>query len=176
MTKPHPLNWCDSNHRRTARRCVQSGGSGLVDARSTLVRLLLVDDHRLFRQGLARLLRDHPTLEVVGEAATADEAVEKARNLRPEMVLLDVNLPGRDGIAALREIRSLVPQARVVMLSMSDRDEDLMNALQAGAAGYILKSIDFDSLVRSLEGAAAGQAALSRELTARVLNHLSAST
>jgi two-component system, NarL family, nitrate/nitrite response regulator NarL len=137
------------------------------------LRLLLVDHHRLFRQGLARLLRDYREIEVVGEAGSGDEAVQKVRELRPEMVLMEVNLPVMDGLAALRAIRSESPSTKVVILTMSERGEDLMGALQAGAAGYVLKSTDFDALVRSIEGAAQGQAALSRELTARVLTHLS---
>ncbi len=137
------------------------------------MRLLLVDDHKLFRQGLTHLLRDHPTLQVVGQAASGEEAIQMVRELLPEMVLMDVNMPGQNGIAALRQIRQEFPATRVVMLSMSERDEDLLEALQAGAAGYVLKSVDFEALVRSLEGAAAGQAALSRELTARLLSQLS---
>lgn len=137
------------------------------------MRLLLVDHHRLFRQGLARLLRDHREIEVVGEAGTGEEAVQKVQELRPELVLMEVNLPGMDGITTLKSIRAESPSTKVVMLTMSERAEDLMGALQAGAAGYVLKSTDFDALVRSLVGAANGQAALSRDLTTRVLAHLS---
>lgn len=136
------------------------------------MRLLLVDDHRLFRQGLTRLLREHPTLRVVGEAASAEEALERARELKPDMVLMDVNLPGTSGIEAVRLLKRELPEIQVVMLSMSDRDEDLMGALRAGAAGFVPKTTDFDALISSLEGVAKGQPALSRALTARVLAHL----
>lgn len=136
------------------------------------MRLLIVDDHILFRQGLIRLLRDHPELEVVGEAADGGEAVAEARRLQPDVVLMDLRMPTCDGIEAVRAIRRDLPQVQVVILTVSDKDDDLRAALSAGAQGYILKSTDFDDLIRSLMLVAQGEATLDRAMTTKLINQL----
>jgi two-component system nitrate/nitrite response regulator NarL len=137
------------------------------------IRVLLADDHTLFRQGLRRLLADHPRLKIVGEAANADEAVREARRLKPDVILMDLHMPGGGGIEATRILRGELPNVGVLMLTVSENEEDLLAALRAGAKGYILKTSDFDQLLRSLDTVAAGQAALAPEMTTKLLTQLS---
>jgi DNA-binding NarL/FixJ family response regulator len=134
---------------------------------------LLADDHTLFRQGLCHLLADHPRLKIVGEAATADEAVRQARRLHPDVVLMDLHMPGGGGIEATRILHAEMPDLGILILTVSENEEDLLAALRAGAKGYILKTSDFDQLLRSLDAVAAGQAALAPEMTTKLLTQLS---
>jgi two-component system response regulator DevR len=124
------------------------------------LRILLVDDHEVVRLGLKALLSRHPRFEIVGEAGTADEAVAKARVHKPDVVIMDVRLPGRSGIDATREITGLLPDTRVIILTSYADDDLLMDAIAAGATGYVLKQIGSDDLVRSLETVARGEALL----------------
>ncbi|MCS6800900.1 MAG: response regulator transcription factor [Chloroflexota bacterium] len=135
-------------------------------------RVLIVDDQPRTRQALAQLLEDHPRLAVVGGAATAEEALAQVASLEPDVVLLELYLGGADGVAIIAEIRRLRPTAKVVVLTMSEDDNDLLRAVMAGASGYVIKSADISSLVTSLEWVVAGEAALSRALTARLVNRL----
>jgi RNA polymerase sigma factor (sigma-70 family) len=135
-------------------------------------RLLIVDDHLLVRQGLMQLLEGHPRLTVVGAAATAEETLAQVDALQPDVVLLDLYLGAADGAALIDEIRRRRPQAKVVILTMSDDDNDLLRTVMAGASGYVVKSTDFPSLVTSLEWVVAGEAGLSRALTSRLVNRL----
>jgi two-component system response regulator DevR len=124
------------------------------------LRILLVDDHEVVRLGLKALLSRHDRFEVIGEAGTADEALAKARVHKPDVVVMDVRLPGRSGIDATREIVAALPETKVIILT-SYADEDLlMDAVAAGATGYVLKQIGSDDLVRSLETVARGEALL----------------
>jgi DNA-binding NarL/FixJ family response regulator len=100
------------------------------------LRILLVDDHLLFRKGLARLLTAQPDFEVVGEAADGLEAVEQAQSLHPDLVLMDIRMPNCDGLEATRRIKAYMPDVRVVMLSVSDEEGDLVAAVRYGADGY----------------------------------------
>lgn len=135
-------------------------------------RVLIVDDHLFVREGLAKLLANHPRLTVAGTAATADEALARLVALQPDIVLLDLYLGGADGVFVIDAIRRLRPEAKVVILTMSDDDNDLLRTVMAGASGYVVKSTDFAALVTSLEAVVAGEAALSRALTARLVNRL----
>lgn len=135
------------------------------------LRLLLADDHTLFRQGLRRLLADHPRLVVVGEAGSADEVLRQARALRPDIVLMDVHMPG-SGIEATRQLRAELPEIHVLVLTISEDEEDLRAALLAGANGYLLKSSDFDQLLTSLDRLAAGHAAASPEILTKLVQQL----
>lgn len=133
-------------------------------------RLLLVDDHALFRDGLARLFAYEDDFEVVGEAADGDEALAVARSLRPDLVLMDVDMPRGGGIAATRCITTELPNTRVVMLTVHDDDDTLFQAIKAGAQGYLVKSIRSTEMLRLLRGMAHGEAPISRAMAARILD------
>ena len=135
----------------------------------TLLRLLLVDDHALFREGLVNLFRYESDFRVVGEAEDADGALSKARELLPDLVLMDIDLPGADGVAATRKIRAELPEVSVVMLTVHDDTEKLMEAVKAGAEGYLVKNIRSAELLEQLRGVKRGEAAISRRMAARIL-------
>jgi two-component system nitrate/nitrite response regulator NarL len=133
------------------------------------VRLLVVDDHTLFRRGLVALLAGDLSVEVVGEAADAAEAVRKARALQPDLVLLDNHLPGATGIQALADLREAAPLAKVVLLTVSEDDQDLRGALGGGANGYLLKTIEGDVLIASIHRVMRGEPVISPELMTRLV-------
>ena len=132
------------------------------------IRVLVVDDHALFRQGVVRLLQEQPDFKVVGEAGDGREAIYLAQQNRPHVVLLDVHMPGGSGIDAVRALKQTTA-SHVLMLSISDKDRDLMAALAAGADGYMLKSAEPDELCRAIRHIASGYGVLAPELTARVM-------
>lgn len=136
------------------------------------MRLVLVDDHQLVRAGLAGLFREHQTIDVVGEAANCSDALATIRQTRPDVVLLDLRLADCDSLELLRQIRREFPAVRVVVLSDEIDDDQLVAVFIAGASGYIPKSTDFAALVKSLQGVAAGEVALSRALTTRLTHKL----
>ena len=105
------------------------------------IRVLICDDHALFRRGLMMVLEEDPEIEVIAEAANGNEAMELARELTPDVVLMDVRMPGCTGIQATREILESVPSAHVIILTVSDDEDDLLEAMKVGAAGYLLKEI-----------------------------------
>lgn len=133
------------------------------------VRVLLADDHALFREGLAGIINSQPDLEVVGEANDGLEAVVKAQELKPDLVLMDVQMPGMDGIEAARQIKQTLPETIIVMLTVRGEDAILFDALKYGAQGYLLKEIRSQDLLEMLRGAARGEAALSPTLAGHVL-------
>jgi len=135
-------------------------------------RILLVDDHEVVRLGLKSLLERHPQFEIVGEAASAREALEQVENNHPDVVVMDIRLPGTSGIEACEEITSRFPETRVLMLSSYAEDEMLFSAIRAGASGYILKQIDGEELVRALEAVARGEALLDPAVTQRVFQEV----
>lgn len=124
------------------------------------LRILLVDDHEVVRLGLKALLSRHPSFEIVGEAGTADEALAKARVQKPDVVVMDVRLPGKSGIDATREIVAALPETKVIILTSFADDDLLMDAVAAGATGYVLKQIGSDDLVKALEAVGRGDALL----------------
>jgi DNA-binding NarL/FixJ family response regulator len=124
------------------------------------LRILLVDDHEVVRLGLKALLSRHPSFEIVGEAGTADEALAKARVQKPDVVVMDVRLPGKSGIDATREITAALPETKVIILTSFADDDLLMDAVAAGATGYVLKQIGSDDLVKALEAVGRGDALL----------------
>jgi two-component system response regulator DevR len=132
-------------------------------------RVLLVDDHTIVRLGLKTLIGDQPNLEVVGEAGTAAEAVRAAERLRPDVVLMDIRMPGEGGLEATRQITTRFPQTKVVMLTSYADDELVVHAIRAGAVGYVLKQVDNAELLRAIEAAARGEALLDPATTARLL-------
>ncbi len=135
-------------------------------------RVLLVDDHEVVRVGLRTLLERYPHLQVVGEASSAEEAVIEAQRHQPDVIVMDVRLPGRSGIEACREIRALLPDARVIMLTSYEDDEAVFEAIAAGACGYVLKQIGSDALIRAIETVGRGEALLDPAVTERVLNQV----
>ncbi len=134
-------------------------------------RVLIVDDHPLTREALATLLAGSD-FEVVGQASDGEEAISLARELRPDLVLLDLSMPGLDGIGALPRLREAAPECEVVVLTASGTEENLLAAIRAGAAGYLLKSEPPDRIVEFLRGAARGEAALSGEVARRLLDQV----
>jgi DNA-binding NarL/FixJ family response regulator len=133
-------------------------------------RVLLVDDHALFREGLAGIIGSQPDMQVVGEANDGLEACVKAQELKPDLILMDVQMPGMDGLEAARQIKQIVPEAVIIMLTVRDDDEKLFGALKNGAQGYLLKEIRSQSMLEMLRGALRGEAALSPTLAGRVLS------
>ena len=134
--------------------------------------ILLADDHLLFRKGLARLLDAQPDFEVVGEATDGLEAVEQTRRLNPDLVLMDVRMPNCDGIEATRRIKSHQPRVHVVMLTVSDDEQDLATAVRYGADGYLLKDLVPDALFGHLRGLMSGDTPLSRAMTGKLFRQL----
>jgi two-component system nitrate/nitrite response regulator NarL len=132
-------------------------------------RLLVVDDHTLFRRGLIALLSQYEDVQVIGEAADAGEAQRRARELQPDVVLLDNHLPGVRGVDALPGLREAAPRARVLMLTVSEDEGDLAAALHGGAAGYVLKTIEGDDLVQAVRSCASGGSFVSPEMTAKLV-------
>ncbi len=135
-------------------------------------RVLVVDDEALFRQIVRQAFAAHRWIRVVGEAADAEQALEQARRLQPHVVLMDLGLPGADGVEATRRLRAAVPSAAIVAVTASEDQESLVAALRAGAKGYVLKTTDYEQLVRSVEAAANGLGFLSPQLTLKLLDHL----
>ena len=134
-------------------------------------RILLVDDHPLTRSALSGLLQQHG-FDVVGEAADGAEAIAAAGRLRPDLVLLDLSMPGLDGLTALPRLRDAAPDCEVVVLTASGTEENLLRAIRAGAAGYLLKSEPPARIVEFLRGAANGEAALSGAIARRLLEQV----
>ncbi len=132
-------------------------------------RLLLVDDHALFREGLASLMRYQEDFVVVGEAGDAASAMGQVAELRPDVVLMDVDLPGEDGIALTRHLKATYPSVTVVMLTVFDDIDKLLEAVKAGAQGYLVKSIRSNELLEQLRGLARGEAPMSRRMASRIL-------
>ena len=131
--------------------------------------MLVADDHPLFRKGLARCSSAVPDLEVVGEAATGEEAVALAAELRPDVVLMDLQMPGMNGIEATRAIVAADPDVRVLVLTMFEDDDSVFAALRAGARGYVLKDADEDELTGAIRAVARGEAIFSPAVAGRVL-------
>lgn len=138
----------------------------------TKQRILLVDDHEVVRLGLKALLNHHPNFEVVGEAASAREALELVDTLQPNVVVMDIRLPGTSGIEACEEITQRFPETKVLMLTSYAEDEMLFSAIRAGASGYVLKQIGGDELVRALEAVGRGEALLDPAVTQRVFQEV----
>jgi len=133
------------------------------------IRVLLVDDHTLFRNGVKALLQRHPEFEVVGEAGDGLEGVKRAKSLKPDVVLLDIHMPGVSGKEAVQLIAEEAPSTHVVMLTVSEDAEDLIEAVRAGARGYLLKNIDTDFLLESLRRAARGESVMAAQMTGKLL-------
>jgi len=135
-------------------------------------RILLVDDHEVVRLGLRALLERNPGFEVVAEAATAREAIERTMTFNPDVVVMDIRLPGGSGIEACQEITTRFPATKVIMLTSYAEDEMLFSAIRAGASGYVLKQIGGDDLVHAIEAVGRGEALLDPAVTQRVFQEV----
>lgn len=133
------------------------------------IRILLADDHQLFREGLATILNAQPDFEVIGEASDGLEVLIKARELNPELILMDIGMPVCDGLEATQKIKAELPDITIVMLTVRDEDEKLFTAIKSGAQGYLLKSIRSRELLAMLRGAVRGEAAITPALGGRML-------
>jgi two-component system nitrate/nitrite response regulator NarL len=140
----------------------------------TPIRVLLVDDHTLFRTGIKLLLQRQKGFEVVGEAGDGLDGVKRAKSLKPDVVLLDLHMPGVTGREAVSLIIEESPQTRVVMLTVSEDAEDLVECLRAGAVGYLLKNIETDYLVNAIQSAARGESVMSPQMTGKLVSELRA--
>jgi len=145
--------------------------SGVEETMS--VRVLLVDDHDLFRTGLRNLLEERG-VQIAGEASTGTDAVRLVRELAPDVVIMDLHMPGISGIEAIRQIASIAPLTRVLVLTISDQDEDVLHAILAGACGYLLKDSSVEDLIRGIEAAAVGESLVSPAIAGKVLQQVRA--
>ncbi len=132
-------------------------------------RILLADDHQLFRMGVANLLQKEKGFEIVGEAKDGDQAVQMACELKPDVLVLDIHLPGIDGIAAAKQILEVCPDAKILALSYDETEAYVVNMLKAGAKGYILKDTPFEELVLAIKAIANGSSYFSKEITTKIL-------
>jgi DNA-binding NarL/FixJ family response regulator len=137
------------------------------------LRVLLVDDHDLFRTGLRSLLEEQG-LQVVGEAENGNVALQLASELAPDVIIMDLKMPGLSGVETTRQISGMAPLTRVVVLTISADDEDVMNAVMAGACGYLLKDSSIDQLIAGIRAAAGGESLISPQIAAKLLQHLRA--
>jgi DNA-binding NarL/FixJ family response regulator len=137
--------------------------------------VLLVDDHDLFRSGLRSLLEEQG-VRVVGEADNGSSALQLVSELAPDVVIMDLKMPGLTGVEATREVSSIAPRTRVVVLTISDDDDDVMDAVMAGACGYLLKDSSIDQLIEGVRAAAGGDSLISPQIAAKLLQRLRAQT
>jgi len=138
------------------------------------IRVLIVDDHTLFRSGIKLLLQRQSGFEVVGEAGDGLEGVKRAKQLKPDIVLLDLHMPGVNGLEAISLLRDEVPQTEIIMLTVSEDAEDLLEALRAGARGYLLKNIETDFLVDSIRRAVNGESVMSSQMASKLADAMRA--
>ena len=135
----------------------------------TAIRVMLVDDHALFRRGIASILAAERGFEVVGEAANGLEALDRARELMPDVILMDIFMPGANGLEATRRIKEALPYVKIVILTVSEEDQNLFEAIKSGAQGYLLKKIEPQELFAMLKGVVKGDAPISRAMAAKIL-------
>jgi two-component system nitrate/nitrite response regulator NarL len=138
------------------------------------VRVLIVDDHTLFRSGVKALIARQPDFEVVGEASDGLDGIKRARELQPDVILLDLHMPGLSGREAVKILAQECPQSKVVMLTVSEDAEDLIETLRNGASGYLLKNIDTQTLLDSIRRAAEGDSVISHQMTSKLVRNLKA--
>jgi DNA-binding NarL/FixJ family response regulator len=138
------------------------------------IRVLIVDDHALFRRGLQMVLEGEPDIDVVGEASDGHEAIERAEATTPDVVLMDVRMPKRSGIEATRTIKDTLPSTKILMLTISDEEADLYEAIKAGASGYLLKEISIEEVASAVRQVQAGQSLISPSMASKLLNEFAA--
>lgn len=135
-----------------------------------MIKVLVVDDHPIFRQGLISLLQQYPEFEAVGQATNGQEALAVASEVQPDVVVMDVCMPGGDGIAATTALQQALPNVKVIIVTVSDKDEDLFAAIKAGARGYLLKSVSLRELIDSIRLVAQGEAIISPTVAGKLLD------
>jgi DNA-binding NarL/FixJ family response regulator len=138
------------------------------------IKVLIVDDHALFRRGLQMVLEGEPDIDVVGEAGDGHEAVDRAEAAAPDVVLMDVRMPRRTGIEATRVIKDTLPSTKILMLTISDEEADLYEAIKAGASGYLLKEISIEEVASAVRKVNAGQSLISPSMASKLLNEFAA--
>jgi two-component system NarL family response regulator len=135
-----------------------------------VLRVLIADDHALFRRGLEMVLQKEPDIEVVGEATDGVQAVEKAQQAMPDVVLMDVRMPKRSGIQATKEIKELLPHVKILVLTISDEEADLYESIKAGASGYLLKEIPTEEVADAVRSVMAGHSRISPAMASKLLH------
>lgn len=135
----------------------------------TKSKVLLVDDHALFRKGIASLLGELGELEIIGEASNGKEGIEKTKELQPDIVIMDVEMPEMTGVEAVKHIKEVLPDCKVVMLTISDNDDNLFKSIKNGAQGYLLKCMEPDDLIKEIKGLLKGEVALSKTIASKIL-------
>jgi two-component system nitrate/nitrite response regulator NarL len=138
------------------------------------IRVLIIDDHTLFRSGVRALLARQPGFEVVGEAADGLDGIKRAKELGPDVILLDLHMPGLSGREAVKILAEELPESQVIMLTVSEDAEDLVETLRSGASGYLLKNIDTQTLLDAIRRAAEGESVISAEMTSKLVRGLKA--
>ncbi|MHA7985111.1 response regulator [Rathayibacter sp. CAU 1779] len=156
----------------SGRTGAKSSGAGVEGSSASVIRLLVVDDHPVVRDGIVGMVASAPDVEVVGEASDGAEAVALARVLEPDVVLMDLRMPGTDGVAAIRELARLGIRSRVVVLTTFDSDADVLPAIEAGATGYLLKDAPREELLRAVRAAVAGHAVLAPSVASRLVGRV----
>lgn len=133
------------------------------------IRVMLVDDHVFWRHGLRQIIDSEPDMQVVAEASDGQEAIRRAISAKPDLILMDINMPGMGGVDAARHVTAQIPGQRIVMLTVTDTDENLFESIRAGACGFLLKDITPDALVKAIRDTMAGESTLSPFIAARVV-------
>jgi DNA-binding NarL/FixJ family response regulator len=152
----------------------QEPGEPLVRLPEGGLRVLIVDDHGLFRRGLRLVLEHEPDIEVIGEAADGEEAIAMAPQLMPDVILMDVRMPRMGGIDATRKVKELLPHVSVLMLTISEEEGDLFEAIKAGASGYLLKEIPTDDMADAVRAVASGQSRISPTMASKLISEFAA--
>lgn len=156
----------------TAAAGVPENGAALEDGGDGSIRVMVVDDHIFWLRGVAQIIDSEPDMKVVAEAGTGEEAVGRASTAHPDVILMDVNMPGMNGVEATGAIVEATPDTHIVMLTVSDTDENLFDSLKAGAMGFMTKDVSPEEVVRAIRGAVAGESTLSPLLAARVVRFI----
>ena len=133
-----------------------------------MIKILVVDDHALFRKGLVSLLEDLPEFKVVGEASNGCEAIEAAKTLEPDLIFMDINMPECDGLEATKKIKEILPSIKIVMLTASEEDQYLFEAMKIGAQGYLLKDLELKQFLELLQTISKGEAILSSTMATKI--------
>jgi DNA-binding NarL/FixJ family response regulator len=150
------------------------GEEAAQTGRPERLRVMVADDHALFRRGLQMVLEAEPDIDLVGEASDGVEAVEKSQELMPDVILMDVRMPKRSGIEAASQIKDLLPHVKILMLTISDEEADLYDAIKAGASGYLLKEIPIEEVADAIRSVWAGQSRISPSMASKLLNEFAA--